>query len=65
MRILILFISLATVVTAFSSPVRLVLETTIMGSNGTEAKLAIWRDGFHVRQPHGKPPLFISWEKNR
>lgn len=63
MRLLSLFIVLVSPLLA--GPIRPPLETEIKGANGNEVAftiLAVWSDGFHARQPFGKPPLFVAWE---
>ena len=50
----------------YSGPIKRPIDTTIKGTNGTEAKMiiiGIWADGFHIAQPSGRPPLFITWDK--
>lgn len=64
MKTLVLF--LATSLAVLASPVRPAIETTLRGATGSEVKftiVAIWADGFHIRQAAGKPPLFITWDK--
>ena len=37
-----------------------------MGATGVEVRmtiLAVWSDGFHIRQPAGRPALFVAWDK--
>ena len=51
---------------AVAAPVRPAIETSLRGASGVEAKftiLAVWADGFHVRQAGHQPPLFVAWDK--
>jgi hypothetical protein len=46
--------------------VRPEIATTIKGGNGNELPMtiiAVWSDGFHIKQGGTKPPLFVTWDK--
>lgn len=49
-----------------AAPVRPALETTIRGSNGTEASfriVGIWADGYHFQPSPIRPATFVAWDK--